>query len=203
MEFSTETVQPKKGGMMTPTKILMDEHALIRQFLDNLVMSLEKMETGERPPVKFFEKAAEFSDNFVNKYHHFKEEHLMFGLLAQKRKGDIDAQVESLRHQHERGRDHISEVRTSLDGYAKCSDEHCEDIYSTTILENIAAYIHLLRHHIHREDHIFYPAVDIELTDEEQQYLLDEFGKEDSKAGGEFLERMKKTVIEMGSLLSS
>lgn len=188
---------------MTPTKILTEEHALIRQYLDNLEMSLEKMESGEKPPVQFFEKGLDFSQKFVNKFHHFKEEHLMFGLLAQKRKGVIDAQIDSLRYQHERGRDLLSEIRNSLDGYMRCGDTKCEDIYSTTIIENIASYIHLLRHHIHREDHIFYPAVDIELSDEEQWYLLNEFSKEDEKAGGDFLEKNRKLVTEMGALLTS
>ncbi len=188
---------------MTPTKILMDEHAVIRQFIDNLVMSLEQIEGGKRPPVKFFEKAIDFAQKFVLRFHHFKEEHLMFGLLAQKRKGVIDAQMDSLRYQHERGRNFISEIRNTLAGYEKCTDTQCEDINTEIILENLASYIHMLRHHIHKEDSIFFQAVDIELTEEDNQYLLGEFQKEDEKLGGNFIEKNQKIILEMGALLSA
>ena len=46
---------------MEPLDILIDEHGIIRQFLENLVLSLKKMEQGERPPKKFFEKAVSFA----------------------------------------------------------------------------------------------------------------------------------------------
>ncbi len=59
----------------------------------------------------------------------------------------------------------------------------------------------MLRHHIHKEDHIFFPAVDIELTDEENNYLLEEFSKEDNKKGGNVLEKNKTVVDEMAKML--
>jgi hemerythrin-like domain-containing protein len=54
---------------------------------------------------KFFENAVEFSRTFADRFHHFKEEHMHFVRLAQKRQGEIAAQLEALRHQHERGRE--------------------------------------------------------------------------------------------------
>ncbi len=193
--------QHEGEGRMTPTKILMDEHALIRQFVDNLVLSLEKIEEGEKLSVDFFEKAVDFAQNFILKFHHFKEEHLMFGLLAQKRKGEIDGQMDSLRYQHERGRNFISEIRNSLAGYEKCADTSCKDINTQIIIENLASYIHMLRHHIQKEDYIFFPAADIELTEEENEYLLGEFKKEDEKRGGDILDNNRNVVIDMGKML--
>jgi hemerythrin-like domain-containing protein len=74
---------------MKALKILRDEHALIRQYLDNLALASEKLERGERPPKEFFEKAVDFSRQFVDKHHHFKEEHIIFTWLAQRKKGGV------------------------------------------------------------------------------------------------------------------
>ncbi|UCD56241.1 MAG: hypothetical protein JSV16_10415 [Candidatus Hydrogenedentota bacterium] len=44
---------------------------------------------------------------------------------------------------------------------------------------------------MHKEDYVFYPMVDKELSDGGKQYLFDGFRKEDSKAGGKILEKAR------------
>jgi hemerythrin-like domain-containing protein len=181
---------------MDAIEILVNEHGLIRQFLDNLSMAMDKLETGERPPREFFEKALEFARNFSNKFHHFKEEYVMFAQLAQKKGGVFDGPIDSLRHQHERGRNFITEISDSLEGYARG-----DAIHTTTLLENLGAYIHLLRHHIHREDHNFYQMVKKEFSEKELQGLLELFNREDQKSGGKTFENSQKLVQELAALL--
>lgn len=82
---------------MTPVEILVEEHALIRQGLDNLSLAIEKLEEGEKPPAEFFEAAIRFARTFSDKFHHFKEEYLMFTRLAERNNGAIDAQIDALR----------------------------------------------------------------------------------------------------------
>ncbi|MBW1850803.1 MAG: hemerythrin domain-containing protein [Deltaproteobacteria bacterium] len=181
---------------MDAIEILVNEHALIRQFLDNLSMAAEKLEADERPSKEFFEKALEFARNFTDKFHHFKEEYVMFAQLAQKKGGILDGQIDSLRHQHEHGRNFILEISNSLDGYARG-----DEIHTITLLENLAAYISLLRHHMHREDHGFYQTVKKEFSENELQGLLELFNEEDQKVGGGTFENNKKLLQEMAVLL--
>ena len=89
---------------MDPIETLSNEHGLIRQFLDVLSIAAEKIEEGQHPSEAFFEKAVEFARAFADHYHHFKEEHVLFVQLAQKKQGEVDAQLEALRYEHERGR---------------------------------------------------------------------------------------------------
>ena len=99
---------------MDAIKILVNEHALIRQFLDNLSMAAEKLEADERPSKEFFEKALEFARNFTDRFHHFKEEYTMFAQLSQKKgSDDLASQIDALRYQHERGRNFINEISNS------------------------------------------------------------------------------------------
>ena len=181
---------------MKPLETLRNEHGLIRQYLDNLAMAVDKLQSGERPPREFFEKAVRFARTFADTYHHIKEEHVMFVRLAQKKSGEIDGQIEALRHQHERSRNHISAIHDALDGYAEGKPIQTDDL-----LENVAAYVALLRSHIHREDHVFFPMVKETLTEEEEQLLEAEFEKARQKAGEDFFEASHKEVVDMGSML--
>ena len=102
---------------MQAIRILVHEHRLIRQYLDILGFAIERIERGEHPPREFFENAVLFSRDFVDKYHHYKEEHQMFALLAQEVEGQLDGAIAALRYQHERGRVQVSAIATALDGY--------------------------------------------------------------------------------------
>ena len=181
---------------MKPLEILCNEHGLIRHFLDNLALAVEKLESGERPPREFFENAVKFCRTFADKFHHIKEEHVMFVRLAQKQSGAIDGQIESLRHQHERARDHIAAIAGALDGYAAG-----QPVQTSQVLESAAAYISLLRNHIHTEDHVFFPMVQEMLSEEEEGQLQVEFEKARQKAGGSAFEDSHKLVVDMGSML--
>jgi hemerythrin-like domain-containing protein len=176
---------------------LSNEHGLIRQYLDNLTMAAEKIESGQRPSEAFFAKAVDFARSFTDTYHHYKEEHVMFVLLAQKREGELDAQLDTLRFQHERGRELVTGISNALPGYTAG-----DPMKTTEILENMSAFVSLLRHHIHVEDHVFYPLARKSLTEEEMGQLAREFEKQRVKTGGDTFERCHKLVVDMGSILT-
>lgn len=176
---------------------LTNEHGLIRQFLDNLTLAAGSIEEGRRPAREFFEKGVEFARTFADTYHHFKEEHMVFVRLAQNRGGEIDAQLDALRYQHERGRELVSGMAAAIDGYAAEDPNRTADL-----LQNMAAYASLLRHHIHTEDHVFFPMARKCLDDHEMRLLETEFLKIQGKYGGDAFERSHKMVIDMGSILT-
>ena len=181
---------------MRPLEALRNEHGLIRHFLDNLALAVEKLENGERPPREVFDKSVQFARTFADKFHHIKEEHMMFVRLAQKKDGVLDGEIEALRHQHERARDHIATIAGALDGYA--ADQPTQ---TGKILESAAAYVSVLRNHIHKEDHVFFGLAQEALSAEEEEQLQQEFEKASQKAGGSFFEESHKLVVDMGSVL--
>lgn len=95
--------------------------------------------------------------------HHYKEEYLLFSLLASKKGGKIDLEIGALRHQHEINRRCIKKIEESIKGY-----ETKSEIAVTTLLENLAAYISILKRHIHREDQVFFPMAEAELSGAEK-----------------------------------
>jgi hemerythrin-like domain-containing protein len=179
-----------------PIDTLINEHGLIREFVDLLSRAVDEIAGGRRPAREFFERSLEFVRSFADGFHHFKEEHLMFVRLAQKQKGAIDGQIEALRYQHERGRSLVTAVADSLDGY------QAGDATSTTVLlENVAAYSSLLRHHIHTEDHVFFPLARDSMNDADLAELEEEFAAELERHGADTFERCHKMVVDMKSIL--
>lgn len=184
---------------MKATDILNREHGLILQALEELAGARDQIESGQSPPKEFFEKALQFLGEFADKFHHFKEEYLMFGLLALKKEGAFDGPIGALRYQHERCRKCLNEMTKSLDGYGDG-----DNIALTTLLENLAAYISLLRRHIHEENNTFFKMAAKELSKEEKEILSNQFKKEDEKMGGQKIyDKCRNLIDEMGALLNS
>ena len=182
---------------MKPLETLKNEHGLIRQFLDQLELAGNKLEAGERPPRDFFEMALRFAREFADEYHHIKEEHILFVQLAQKHGGSMDGQTESLRHQHETGRDHIAAIGAALDGYGKGSP-----VKTDQIKDAIREYVPMLRDHTHTEDHHYFPLAEKVLSEEEHALLQVEFDRAREAAGEEPFEFYHMMVVQMGSMLA-
>ena len=175
---------------------LKNEHGLIRHFLENLTLGLEKMEGGARPPAEFFEKAVRFARTFADQYHHFKEEHILFLRLAERKQGALDAELTALRFEHERGRSLISDLERGIAGYAAGDAQK-----TAQVIESVAAYTSLLRHHIHREDHVFYPMAAEALTEEDMRALRGAFDEARAKFGDYTFEESHKVMTDMGSMI--
>ena len=184
-------------SLLKSLEILKKEHGLICHALDIVSVAKEKLETGKRPPQEFFEKAVEFLRTFADKFHHFKEEYLMFGLLAEKKDGLYDGEIGALRYQHERCRKCINLIENSLHGYSQG-----DAVATTMLLENLSSYISLLKLHIYIEDHIFFPMVDKVLSEDEDRMLSEQFRYEEKETGTEdFFETSLKLTLEMSTLI--
>jgi hemerythrin-like domain-containing protein len=184
---------------MKATEMLIEEHVLIRQMLSHLSQARKMIETDQRPPKALFEKAVFFSRNFTDKYHHFKEEYLMFGLLANKKEGILEKRLTALKYEHERGCQFIETLSHSISEYAKG-----DDFATTTLLENIASYTSILKRHIFVEDHIFFPLVEKVLSDQEDRELVIQFQKESQRMGGSnFVSDCHTLVLEIEAMVKA
>jgi hemerythrin-like domain-containing protein len=177
-------------------EILVKEHDLILRDLDLLTTAAEKIVRNQNPPREFFEKAGSFTLNFTNEFHHYKEEIVMFGLLAQKHEGEIDAEIERLRNQHAALHGYMTEISQSLDAYSENAESEVRRLH-----RNLSEYIETLRRHIHAENKIFYPLVAKTLTSDEMAGLMEEFEKYAAKAEPDVMKIHENLIDEMGELL--
>ena len=183
---------------MKAINILVNEHSLIKEFLSVLSTGVKKIIDNEKPPREFFEKAMTFSRDYADTHHHFKEEYIMFKLLAKKKQGEIDGEIDKLRDQHEHYRNYLSEVSAALAGYENNLNESTRLVH-----RNLSEYIQSLRDHIELEEKHFYPMAQKVITGDEQEALIQEFEKYEEKGGKEFNDKYKSLVKEMGDLIKA
>ncbi len=91
---------------------------------------------------------------------------------------------------------YVTEISNSLEGYTRGNE-----IQTTTLIESLAAYISLLRHHIHKEDHSFYQIVRQAFSEAELRGLVGLFDSEEGRVAEKICEDSKETVQEMASML--
>jgi len=197
VEHRTVRVPAREGRIeVNAIEILVDEHNLILRGLDLLTTAAEKIVRNQNPPKEFFEKAVDFTLKFTNKYHHYKEEIVMFGLLAQKHEGAIDAEIERLRQQHHALHGFMAEISLSLDAYSKNIDSEVRRLH-----RNLSDYIETLRRHVNAENRIFYPLVVQKMTADEMLRLMREFDDYAAKAGPDAVKECETLIDEMGELV--
>lgn len=181
---------------MEAVTILKKEHTVILEFLDQLALAGEMVVQDKFPPEQFFEQAVAFARKFADKFHHFKEEDIMFRILAQKKSGALDAELEKLRQQHEHCRSYVSAISAAAEGCVAGSDDQARVLH-----RNLLDYVTMLRKHINFENITFFPLVTRELSSEELEALAVEFGKWDEKMGGMTFDEGQKTVKSLAALL--
>jgi len=181
---------------MSVLDTLKNEHLLVRRYLDNIEVVLDLMQKGGEVPEKFFTLAVDFSKNFMDKYHHFKEEYVIFMKLAQKKAGALDPQIMSLREQHERGRSLVKSIKRSVGGYI-----NKEEIATANLEENLGYFHYLQKQHLNRENHVFYPMVRKTFSDEEMAEFEAEFESDAKRFPKDMFKNSEQTVNDMAEVL--
>ena len=139
---------PIRSTFCPPIARMVEEHAHILKLIaaiPGMVEALRRDLLGVRP---LAEQALDFIRNYADRYHHAKEEDILFGYF--------DPQSEILKvmlQDHEDGRAH---VRAVAEGLTTGDLEQVE--------AHFRAYGELLRGHIQRENEILYPWMDRTLT---------------------------------------
>jgi len=181
---------------MQSIKILVGEHKLILECLDQLSLAAKRIADNQPPPKEFFEEALDFCRIFSDKYHHWKEEYTMFGLLAQKHEGTLDAQIERHRNQHEHCRNLIRAISESLEGYSVQLNESSRKVH-----RNVIDYVETLRSHIRSENEVLFPMAEQALSDDEDERLMKEFKKYEEKIGSKIPDTYRKLVTRLAEML--
>ncbi len=163
---------------MSALDLLKKEHKLIQRYLDNLTVAQELLGMRENVPTAVIDNTIRFAKEFMNKTHHFKEEYVLFLKMAEKQEGKLDPQIVSLRDQHERSRNIVSQIKQAKKGYEKG-----DEVAFSLLAENMGYYVSLENQHLYRENHVFYPMAEKIFSAEEMTEFDAEFEKIDEKQG--------------------
>ncbi|MEK6558932.1 MAG: hemerythrin domain-containing protein [Planctomycetota bacterium] len=172
---------PKKITYSPPVKKLVDEHVLIKRLLALIPSVVEYTETSMKVERDLILRCVDFIRNYADKYHHMKEEDILFKYVDEK------AEVIQIMYKdHDTGR-----------GYVRQSVEGAEKGNKAQIKENLLAYRELLTQHIKKEDEILYPWIDRQLSTTQVGEVFQKCNAADASVGDALPRKYEKFIIEL------
>ena len=148
-----------------PVKRLVEEHLLIKRLLALIPRITENLELESPGSRELVLGVVDFIRNFADKYHHAKEEDILFKYFDD----NLDI-IKAMHQDHDTGRGH---VRAIVEATGTRDAE--------TVGEHLAAYRELLTEHIKKEDEILYPWMDRILSTTQIGKLYSQFNEADEK----------------------
>ena len=167
--------------MTIPSERLVEEHKLIKRMLSVVSKAADKLESGNEVDPEIFLQAVDFIRNFADRFHHAKEEDILFKLMGDRGFPVDGGPVGVMLIEHDQGRNFTKGIEDGVKRW-----QAGEDSAKPDVINNARNYAQLLTNHIHKEDHILYPMGDKAFTDADHQFLAKEYDrveKESSNIG--------------------
>ncbi|MDX9708845.1 MAG: hemerythrin domain-containing protein [Trichloromonas sp.] len=152
------------------TQVMREEHRLILRMIALAEKNAEKVERGEYRNWRFFLDAVDFIRDYADRFHHAKEEDVLFVALMKNGMPEKQSPIEAMLMEHDAGRAHVrgmeEAARRAMDG---------DESEIPALLEHARGYAQLLRGHIDKEDTILYLLAERVLPQEVRPAMLDAY----------------------------
>ncbi len=145
VKVSTVTLEKK---MSPPLVKMVDEHVFIKKILALIPEKISAIDISTPDGKETLGECLNFIRNYADKYHHAKEEDLLFKYFD----GSSEI-IKVMLTDHVNGRNFVKGAAAALDAGKK--DE---------MIKNLTSFRNLLIEHIKREDEILYPWMDREMN---------------------------------------
>lgn len=153
---------PRKG-FSPPMKSLVDEHRLILRFVALVPAISASLDLEREEDRRLVEDSVDFIRNYADRFHHAKEEDLLFERFD--KRSDI---LKVMYEDHLNGR---AKVRAAVEALERRDRDG--------VAAALAGYTAILSQHIRKEDEILYPWMDRKLSTREVGELYVAFRKVD------------------------
>ena len=155
---------------MLPVEILISEHRVIEQMVWVLKKKQHEIVASSKVDPNFVVAAVDFFRTYADRYHHGKEEGILFNALSRKKLSDADAaMMRELIMEHAQARKAVFSLDKLTQSYLTGQDAFDGINQSLNIL------IELYPSHIEKEDkRFFYPSMQY-FTAKEQADMLEKF----------------------------
>src|SRR3989338_6912108 len=148
-----------------PIKRLVDEHTLIKKWIDLIPTVVETVDVESAAGRQLIMDGLDFIRFYADKFHHAKEEEILFEYVDE----NLDI-IKTMLQDHETGRGHVKAVLEAL----KSNDE-------AAVSEHLTGYKDLLTEHIKKEDEILYPWIDRNLFTKQVGELFSRFNEAEGR----------------------
>jgi hemerythrin-like domain-containing protein len=138
-----------------PTEDLVREHGDILAMIQIVREMVRRLDTGRPVDPDHIEKAIYFIRNYADKYHHAKEEDLLFPAMHEAGVPREGGPIAVMLAEHDEGREYVREAADALERY-RDGDARA----ATVVAANLRNYGGLLEQHIAKENQVLYPIAD-------------------------------------------
>jgi hemerythrin-like domain-containing protein len=141
--------------MRDVTAVMVEEHRLILRMITLVEQYADRLEGGASRDWQFFLDAVEFIRTYADRFHHAKEEDVLFRELVRNGMPAENSPVAAMLLAHDQGRAFVRGMEAgALRGRGGDAGAVAE------VVANARGYAALLREHIHTEDHVLYPLAE-------------------------------------------
>jgi hemerythrin-like domain-containing protein len=157
--------------MPLPVDVLIEEHKLIIQAIAIIDKEITRIETQAIVDQNVVSTTVDFLRIYADKFHHGKEEGILFKALSQKKLSEQDHQVMTeLVMEHAFARKTVKALETAKENYLLSKKEALKEL-----LESLKALVKLYPEHIKKEDtSFFYPCMKY-FSEAERQNMMASF----------------------------
>lgn len=147
---------------MNSIDILKQEHVVIKKALAVIRAICLDLTKGASVPYEDMYSIIDFVRNYADKYHHAKEEDMLFIDMNAELKDKIgEGPVQGMLIEHNFGRGYMMDLEAALKAHREGDAESILDI-----IANAMGYANLLSKHIHKEDNVIYTFAEKNLAKE-------------------------------------
>ncbi len=167
-----------------PVQMLVDEHTLIKRLLALIPVIIEEIKESGLDQNLILD-CTDFIRNYADKYHHAKEEEIMFEYV------DQNAEIIQVMYtDHHTGRNHVRAIHKAL------TEKDVESVIS-----HLLQYRDLLTEHIKKEDEILYPWIERQMTADQIEKMLDRFIAEENRLGVDTTDKYESVIKRLETRL--
>lgn len=171
------------------TQALVHEHRLILRMLAVLEKKAELTARGEYRNYRFYLDAVDFIRNYADRFHHAKEEDVLFEALVENGMPRENSPVAAMLMEHDHGRAFVKAMEAAATE-ALAGKPGRDGV----IAENALGYLALLREHIGKEDDILYPLAERVIPEGMRDGIIDAYESAEARTAADFEKRYQEIV---------
>jgi hemerythrin-like domain-containing protein len=172
------------------TQALVNEHRLILRMISLLERNASGTAEGSYSNWKFYLDGVDFIRNFADRFHHAKEEDVLFEALVKNGMPREHSPIAAMLMEHDQG-------RTFVKGMEEAAMEALDDKpgRERIIADNALAYAALLREHIAKEDDVLYPLAERVIPDTMRDDIIAGYSAAEARTATDFTAHYEAVVI--------
>jgi hemerythrin-like domain-containing protein len=176
---------------------LRHDHRVIQQVVAGMSAVADLLDSGKQVDPSVLSDLVQFLRVFADQCHHEKEEQHLFPLLEAKANVSTRRELESLEREHRSAKQLVAQLAKVAAVYV-----HNPAAVRYRVIDLLQQLVELYPAHIWKEDFLLFPLAQQNLSQNEQQDLMEQFGNverevgEDVHAGFEMLARKLEAVVE-------